>query len=150
MVHDSLSNALLYHPLGGGLTAGLEYLAAFDPATPDGSYEVDGEAVRAIVESYDTAPGAEKRFESHRRHIDIQYVAAGRERILHARTTSLPIEIPYRQDTDVAFHQDPGASSSILLRAGDFAILYPDDAHKPGCMAGARDRVKKVVVKVRI
>jgi biofilm protein TabA len=149
MVHDSLVNAAPYHSLGPALAAGLRYLRDLDPAASDGSYEI-ADGLRAIVQSYDTAPGAEKRFESHRRHIDIQYVVSGRERILHAPTESLGVHTPYSDDADIAFHQDPGASSSILLHAGDFVILYPHDAHKPGCMAGGRDRVKKVVVKVRI
>lgn len=149
MVHDSLANAAPYHALDPGLAAGLRYLRHLDPAIPDGSYEI-ADGLRAIVQSYDTAPGAEKRFESHRRHIDIQYVASGRERILHAATDSLGVDTPYSDDADIEFHQDPGASSSILLHAGDFVILYPHDAHKPGCMAGASDPVKKVVVKVRI
>ena len=60
------------------------------------------------------------------------------------------METPYDEDGDVLFFAEPGASSSLLVPAGGVAIFHPGDAHKPGCMAGARDAVRKVVVKVRI
>jgi biofilm protein TabA len=143
-------NAATYRPLLSGAAAGFDFLEAFDPGTPDGRYELDGARVFALVQSYDTAPGAEKRFETHRSHVDIQYVVEGRERILWAPAGSLNVEDPYDEGTDVSFYRDPEASSSVLLHAGDFAIFLPHDGHKPGCMAGGRERVRKIVVKVRI
>lgn len=150
MILDSLATAHLYRPLSPRFSAGLDYLAAFDPATADGRYELDGDRLFALVQSYDTAPGTEKRFESHRRYADIQFVAAGTERILYIPVASLTVDSPHDADNDIAFFQEPPASTSLLLRAGDFAVFYPQDAHKPGCMAGGRDPVKKVVVKVEV
>lgn len=149
MIVDSIDNAALYAPLGPRIAAGLRYLAAFDPATEDGRYPL-GDGLVASVSSYETAPAMEKRFEAHRRNLDIQYVVSGSERLLHAPTPGLEVETPYREEEDVAFLRDPAASSSVLLRAGDFAILFPGDAHKPGCMAGGREAVRKVVVKVEL
>ena len=51
MIMDTLSNRHLYEPLQRGLRLGFEYLAAFDPATPDGRYPIDGEQVFALVQS---------------------------------------------------------------------------------------------------
>ena len=64
MIMDTLSNRHLYEPLQRGLRLGFEYLAAFDPATPDGRYPIDGEQVFALVQSYDTGPATERRFET--------------------------------------------------------------------------------------
>lgn len=148
MILDSLQRASRYASENPRLAAGLRYLARFDPATPDGRHDIDGDALFALVQRYDTAPGAEKRFEAHRRYADIQYVASGRERILHAPAEDLEVETSYDAAADVVFFRDPQASSSLLLAAGSFAVLYPHDAHKPGCMAGGREPVTKVVVKV--
>ncbi len=150
MIVDSLSHAERYERFGPGFEVGLQYLRTFDPATPDGRHAIEGEEVFALVQSYETQPGSTKRFESHRRHADIQYVVSGVERILHAPVTLLAAESPYDEEEDILFYEDPEASSSLLLREGDMAIFHPGDAHKPGCMAGGRVRVKKVVVKVRI
>jgi biofilm protein TabA len=150
LILDSLERAGRYAPDGSRLAAGLRWLASFDPATGDGRYELDGDDLFALVQRYHTAPGAEKRFESHRRYADIQFVAAGRERILHAPVEGLREDTPYDEAADVRFFRDPPASSSLLLAAGDFAVLFPEDAHKPGCMAGGREAVLKVVVKVKL
>ena len=74
----------------------------------------------------------------------------GRERMLHAPADSLDVDAPYLDEKDVAFYHDPPASSSVLVLPGQFAIFFPADGHKPGCMAGGREAVRKVVVKVRI
>lgn len=150
MILDSLGNGHRYLALGTGIAAGLEYLAHFDPAIGPGRYEVQGSRVFAVVQTYDTGPATERRFESHRLHLDIQYIVAGRERILHAPTSALEVQTAYTEEKDVAFYRDPSASSSLLFLPGDFAIFFPHDGHKPGCMAGGREPVKKVVVKVRL
>jgi biofilm protein TabA len=150
MIVDTLGNSRLYRSLQEGLRLGFDYLEGFDPATPDGRHEIHGEQVFALVQRYETAPSTERRFETHRLHIDIQYIVSGRERILHTSFGYLEVETPYDEAKDVVFYRDPQASSSVLLGPGDFAIFHPDDAHKGGCMAGARDPVRKVVVKVRV
>ncbi|MDQ3605041.1 MAG: YhcH/YjgK/YiaL family protein [Gemmatimonadota bacterium] len=148
MILDSLDAAERYEQFGPGFVAGLHYLRTFDPSTPDGRHPVSGDGLFALVQSYDTGRASAKRFESHRRHVDIQYVVSGTERILHVPTGLLSPETPYNEEDDILFYEDPEASSSLLLRVGDLAIFHPADAHKPGCMAGRRSRVKKVVVKV--
>ena len=150
MILDSLTRAAAYRALGPRIAAGLDYLAKFDPETPVGRQLIDGEDLFAMVQRYDTAPGTEKRFESHLRYIDIQYIVSGRERMLHAPADSLVVDTPYNDEKDVAFYYDPDQSSSFLVLPGNFAIFFPADGHKPGCMAGGRDAVAKVVVKVRV
>ena len=150
MIVDSLARSALYRDLLPGLAAGFDYLLAFEPDTPSGRHEIEGERVFAVVDRYHTAPGTEKRFETHRRHLDIQLVVSGRERILHAPLEALELAEPHDEARDVAFYHDPKASSSVLMLPGDFAILLPGDGHKPGCMAGGREAVTKVVVKVAL
>ena len=150
MILTTLAEADALSALEPGIGAGVRWLRAFDPALPDGRHDIDGDDVFALVSSYDTGPATEKRFETHRIYLDLQYVAAGSERILHAPAAGLTVEVPYDEAKDIAFYAEPKASSSLLLRAGDLAVFHPADAHKPGCMAGGRDAVRKVVVKVRL
>jgi biofilm protein TabA len=150
VILDRLEAAALYGGLAPGLDAAFAYLRRFDPTTPPGRHEVEGERVFAIVSRYETAPATTKRFEAHRAHLDVQYVASGAERILYAPRTGLSVSSPYAAEDDVEFLDDPPASTSLLLAEGAFAVFGPDDAHKPGCMAGRRHEVLKVVVKVRI
>lgn len=150
MILDSLHRAELYHGVVPGMAAAFEFLRRFDAATPEGRHEIEGERVFALVSRYETAPATGKRFEAHRRHLDVQYVAAGAERILHAPLEGLQVATPYTETEDIVFFEDPPTSSSLLLPAGSFAVFAPGDAHKPGCMAGSRDAVLKVVVKLRL
>lgn len=151
MIVDTLSNSRLYDSIAEGIRIGFDYLHAFDAAAiADGRHQIDGDRVFALVQSYDTTPATEKRFETHRRHIDIQYIVAGRERMLHLPAGTLQVEAPFDEVKDVTFYHDPAASSSLLLSRGEFAIFFPEDAHKGGCMAGGREAVRKVVVKVRL
>lgn len=150
MVLTPLADAARYVPLAHGIGAAVGWLHAWDPALSDGRYPIQGDAVFALVSSYATAPASERRWEAHRRHLDVQWVASGMERILYAAASTLAVEAAYDRESDVVFFQDPGPSSSLLLRTGYVAIFGPADAHKPGCMAGGRTEVRKVVVKVRL
>jgi YhcH/YjgK/YiaL family protein len=150
LILTTLADSAPYEVLGPRIAAGLRWLRSMDPAIPDGRHPIDGDDVFALVQTYDTVPGTEKRLETHVRHVDLQYVADGHERILHAPAAALTVETPYDEAGDIAFYADPPFASSLLMRPGDLAIFHPDDAHKPGCMAGGRHTVKKVVVKVRI
>lgn len=46
--------------------------------------------------------------------------------------------------------REPEQGGTILLKAGDCAVVAPEDAHKPRCIAGAPCKVHKIVVKVRV
>ena len=150
MILDSLTRAAAYRSLGQRVAAGFDYLTAFDLDTPIGRHLIDGEDLFAVVQEYETSPATEKRFESHLRYIDIQYLVSGRERMLYAPAETLHVETPYNDEKDVAFYQDPPVSSSFLVLPGQFALFYPADGHKPGVMAGGRDAVRKIVLKVRV
>ncbi|HEX2188834.1 MAG TPA: YhcH/YjgK/YiaL family protein [Longimicrobiaceae bacterium] len=149
MILDSL-DGFDFDGLPRGVREAVDFLRGWDPGTPDGRHPVRGEEVFALVDTYDTGPSTERRFESHRAHLDVQYVAAGEERILHAPVRLLVPAGEYDPERDVVFYEEPKAASSLLLRAGDLAVLRPGDGHKPGCMAGGRHRVRKVVVKVKL
>ena len=44
----------------------------------------------------------------------------------------------------------PEQFTSMLLEPGNFAVLYPDDIHRPGRMIGEPRQVRKMVLKVRV
>lgn len=150
MVIDTLSEAGSYHSLGPRIAAGLAWLAGFSPEKPDGRYDIDGDNVYALVQSYDTVPAGEKKYESHRVYADIQYVATGTETISYAPTGGLQPVTAYDAAKDFLLYADPSASTPLHLSPGTFAIFYPQDGHKPGCVNGAPCHMKKVVIKVRV
>ena len=120
------------------------------PGTPDGRHAIDGERMFAMPQSYETAPATEKKLETHRRYIDIQYLISGEEIIHHAPAERLVVTEPYNDERDVVFYQDPVGLSATLLRPGDFTIYFPHDGHKGGCMNTTPVAVRKVVIKIAV
>jgi len=118
---------------------------------PAGRLVVDGERVYVEVQSYDTIEGGDWRFEGHRKYLDIQYVVEGQEIIGWASIADATVTTPYRDDHDAWLGTvDPEFVTSVRLRAGQLALLYPEDAHAPRRAAGAVSPVRKLVVKVAI
>ncbi len=150
MILDLLQHSSLYQASAPGLARGFAWFAGFSPEMPDGRYEIDGSDVFALVQSYDTSEPAEKRYESHRDYIDIQYVAAGSEVIYYAPVDRLHPLTDYHAEKDCQLYADPAEATPLQLTAGSFALFYPQDAHKPGCVTGTASRIKKVVIKVRV
>ena len=57
----------------------------------------------------------------------------------------------YDKERDLIFYEEPDQSSSIVLKAGDFAIVPPEDGHAPRRMTkNGACQVKKIVVKVKV
>jgi YhcH/YjgK/YiaL family protein len=102
-----------------------------------------------MIQTYQTEPEGQRTFEAHKKYIDIQYILSGRELILYKETSVLKHRKPYDPDRDVIFLEDVEAKQ-ILLESGDFVIFWPQDAHKPGCMAHIPSEVRKIVAKIRL
>lgn len=106
--------------------------------------------VRASVQHYTTMDAATLDFETHENFFDIQYLIEGDELIGVVDRTGLVVKKAYDTENDVAFYEEPALSGAVLLRAGDYVVLAPEDAHKPRCIAGKAMPVKKIVVKVPV
>lgn len=150
MIIDLLAHAGSYHALSPGFAAGLRWLTEFNAQTADGRYDIDGDNVYALVQSYDTVAPAEKKYESHRVYADIQYVAEGSELILYAPIAELQAATAYDGTKDFLLYADPAATTPLLLGPGRFAVFLPQDGHKPGCIDRTARRMKKVVIKVKV
>lgn len=151
MILDTLANSTRYRPLHPSFARSFEWLAAYDPATPDGRYEIGGPGLVAIVQRYETAPDERKKWETHRLHGDVQFVASGSELVGHAQRDLLSIRIPYNAEKEAEFYEPPaGVVSRFRLKAGSFAVFFPEDGHQPGVMDGNPEEVHKVVIKFRL
>jgi biofilm protein TabA len=148
MITDRLTNAHLYLSLGARIQRAFEYLQQTDLRTlPTGRYELDGKNLYVMSQEYSSKLPEQGKWEAHRRYIDLQYVVSGTERIGYAHLSRLA-QGDYIPEKD--FLGLTGDGSYITLSAGDFMLLFPEDAHMPGMAVGDPVPVKKVVVKVAI
>lgn len=153
MIKDRIDHAEAYRGLGAGIARALDYLKATDfAAVSPGRYEVDGDCVFAVVQRYVPKPLADAAWETHRKFIDVQYIAAGAERMGYfALTPGLPVKHAYNNETDLQFYHASG--DLIEFAAGEFGIFTPCDVHAPqlvSARAPAAAEVLKVVVKVKV
>ena len=154
MILDRLDRASSYVSLHPAFPRAFAWLASYDPAIPDGRYEIDGPELVAIVSRYRTAPAAGKKWETHRLHGDIQFMVSGSELIGYAPRESLSVRTPYNGEKDAEFYEPPsGEITRFALEEGSFAVFLPQDGHQPGLVLGASEEpldVQKVVIKFRL
>jgi biofilm protein TabA len=151
MLHATLSDPGTWMPLLGHhrvWNRSLEWLKGLTPETPLGTYHIDGPKWYASVQTYETLPSSECRFESHEEHIDIQYTIVGSEVIDWIERASLQPDGPFAND--VQFWQAPEESkvSHVTNEAGRFSVFFPSDAHRPKGRDPRFPDVRKVVIKI--
>lgn len=119
---------------------------------PDGRIAIEGDALYALPQSYDSLPRTpEVRCEAHKRYVDVQYVASGEEAIGWIQVAGLRTTVPYDEAKDAWFGTASlEAVTPVRLGPGQLAVLYPDDGHAPKMAIGAPSRVIKIVLKVRL
>ena len=150
MILDSLRLSQTYHSLHPGLPAAFGWLEDRAASAEPGRHEV-AEGVKAIVDSYRTAPAAEKKWETHRCHLDLQVVLSGSEFVGWSPMSQLTTRIPYNPEKDAEFYEPPVfAATRFRLHLGLFAVFFPGDGHQPGVMEEQSGEVRKVVFKLLI
>ena len=151
MIYDRLENAGQYYRVCPWLGKAVEFAAKFDLSSTDGKYEVDGLDMYAVVMTYQTKTPRALLFEVHRKYIDLQLVLGGVERLDVINTAaSLILNKPYNVETDAEFYDEPSNYSSLIMSVGDFAVLYPHDAHRPGVSINSVGNVRKMVIKIKV
>lgn len=108
------------------------------------------EGVFALEQAYIGKPRAKGRFEAHDRHIDLQAILTGPERMDVTARAKLKINEDNLTDDDVCFMDDATEVSVWTVRAGEVAVFFPSDAHMPSLAAGDPVQIHKTCVKVEI
>lgn len=149
MILDTIENADQYKLLGKRMATALDYMKTADLSTIDpGKYEIEGSDIFALVQDYETKNRLECKLESHRKYIDIQYLLKGREFVGHALLNNQkPVKEYSAEDDYMLFSEE---SSFFELKPGMFAIFHPSDLHMPSVYEKQPEKVRKVVIKVKI
>jgi YhcH/YjgK/YiaL family protein len=154
MLHAFLNDPGTYspfltHPLWQWAISWLRDLPA---DVPLGLQEIIGRDMYVSVQEYDTKDRNAARFESHRRHIDLQYTLAGTEVIDWLPVPALNPDGPFDSDKDFQFYSAVSdlVPTSLVNSTGRFAIFFPQDAHRPGVRLAGCPRVRKLVIKISL
>ena len=102
------------------------------------------DGVYANVSQYQTQEDGV--FEAHRKYIDVHYMIGGAERIEVADIRRLRVTKEYDEQADCVLGHAEG--KAYTLQQGQFMVLFPEEAHRPGLRIERTCDVKKVVLKV--
>jgi biofilm protein TabA len=124
-----------------------EFLRTHDLANlAPGDYPLAGDSAYVKVTEVKNKEFDKTQWESHKKYIDLQYVAKGKEKIGVTPVTSATITDPYNGAKDAAHYTAEG--NYYIAEPGTFFIFFPSDAHRPNIKVND-DLVKKVVIKVK-
>ena len=116
--------------LGGRIGTALELAVAGAWRGKDsGRHDVEGDLLFYLVQSYTTKPREGRSWESHRTYVDVQCIVQGEESIGWSPISRLSLTQPYDATSDAARYS--GSGDLLTVRAGMFAIFWPQDGHLP-------------------
>ena len=152
MILDKLENAARYAAINEGIVKAVEAAKQLRADTyQKGRVDVDGEHIYLNCAEYDTHERVGALTEAHRAYLDIMVMIDGCETVYVKRTDALQnVTKPYEASIDALLADTDADVTAVRLVKGDFLVLFPEDAHAPGCHADAPCHVKKVIGKVKI
>lgn len=140
-----MKNIELFKRLNGVV---YQFLEDFNPSLfNDGRYELEN-GVYVNIEAYTTQERKERKFESHKKYIDVQYMIDGEELITVVNESELIISESYNEERDITFYNNEPKGIDFRIANGEFIILKPGDAHMPCICIGEKKRVRKAVIKI--
>ncbi len=128
----------------------IDYLKSNDFVNMEpGVYEIEGKDIYAQVFDAETGSVEEKRPESHKNYLDVQFLASGEEKL---GFTPLKYEYEvdeYFEERDLIFYKKVENEGFVHATPGCFTVFFPSDVHRPAVAVDKPMTVRKVVVKVR-
>ncbi|MCD8020541.1 MAG: YhcH/YjgK/YiaL family protein [Clostridiales bacterium] len=149
MIFGNINNLKEFYYLEETVKECIQYAGTHDLESYDtGSHEIDGNRLFVNVVEYTTTRAQDRFWEAHRKYLDVHFMLCGTEQIdlnfIHNMTAK-----DYVEDEDF-LPLDGEKNSSVILRAGDFLICYPEDAHRTAVQVDKPETIKKAIFKVRI
>ena len=149
MIIDKINNIGLYQKLIPEIKEVMDFIKNNDlMMIEDGKYQIDGEKIFAVVQSYKTRDENDVVWESHKKYTDIFYFLKGQEVVGWSPVSRLKLSKELWDEKDIGFYEEISDWTKLIFRANLFGIFFPDDAHKPCCTYINRAEIKKIVFKI--
>lgn len=146
MILDSILSIEKYYVLPPRFKEALNLITSNTKKMEPGRYDVDGDDLYVVIASDTLKKEEEAYLEAHDRYIDIQVVLEGYERYgWKTRSACGDIKTSYDKEKDLVFYYDK-PTTYFELRADEFAVFFPEDAHAPMIGEGV---ITKAVIKVK-
>ena len=128
--------------------AAFRWLASHDLTTIEkGKHPIEGTSLVVSVEDSKNEPLEKRTSESHRKHIDLQYVVKGTERFALLDHESSKANCEYSDKKDVIHYDfDPEKTTFIDSVPGEFFLFFPSDWHIAKIATDKEDQDIRVIV----
>lgn len=146
MIIDSIDRAAVYAAISPAFAQAMTFLYEHrNGGLPDGRYPICENAY-ALVKRYDSKDAEQCKYEAHRDYVDVQYVVSGEEYIGWAPLANMTVDT-YLEEKDQ--YRLSGKGALYPLHAGEYMILFPEDAHMPCVKLSQSCPVEKIILKIR-
>lgn len=113
-----------------------------------GSHPIDGDRLFVNVVEYETTAVENRFWEAHKQYLDVHFMLEGEEQIDLNFIGNMDVKEFVERDDFLPMDGDKNAS--VILRAGDFLVCYPNDGHRTAVAVNGPEKIKKAIFKVRI
>ena len=151
MFHANLANGFQWEPFIHlpVLNRSLLWVSGNARSAEEGIFELGEPGWFANVHGYSTQPRELCTWENHPGTVDLQFLIEGIEGIDVTAVASLGEQTVFKPESDTQKFADNGApATQLILRAGEFVVLLPVEAHRPKIAVQEPVRLKKIVVKI--
>ena len=125
----------------------MEFLSRANTYTECGRYEFSEDCFVNVI-TCDTKEDCTGLMEAHVMFVDVQYMLDGEEKILYTPKEGLVQAKDYDEKKDRSFYAFETADE-VTYTTGEGIVLYPAEAHLPGCAIDRSKSIKKAVIKIR-
>ncbi|MCR5090742.1 MAG: YhcH/YjgK/YiaL family protein [Oscillospiraceae bacterium] len=153
MIVANLKDAKDYRGIHPMLDKALDYLTPeFLNTVGAEKVHMDGDALFASLNVFETMPKEKLFFESHKRYLDIHVPLCGEERMDIADPADLTLDEEKSRPVGdfYAYSDDTDKIQSIILKPGTFLVAFPADAHRVKGQVSGPSQVNKVVFKILV
>lgn len=111
-----------------------------------GRHELDN-GLFFFVNEYETKEASDCFWEAHQKYLDFHYILVGTENIAVDHINNQQVTEIYNEAKDATFFKGD-VSTLVTLNPGDVMICFPEDSHMAGVVAGEKQSIRKIVMKV--
>ena len=102
------------------------------------------------IQEYETKDEKECVIETHRYHVDVQYIISGREQLELFSNNCLTSTGRYELETDSEFWYGGVSISRTILTQGSLIVVMNNQPHKGAIRIEDSERVRKLVCKIAL
>lgn len=148
LITDKIKNSDTYAACNSLFSEIFEKLKTLTPNDAGKKFVIEEGVAWISISSLENAPQGVRKFEAHKKFIDIHFVLEGEETFVFANTDELTPETEYNEEEDYLLLN--GEGTKLTLRAGEFCIVYPQDAHIPTLEKLSEGNLVRGVAKIKL